>query len=82
MRPHVALTSMRRTMRQSVPAGPGATILTAKAVRAILAHVARLESRKARVDQAKALWPYCWRCRYHLVNCQCPLSDMESWHCP
>ena len=78
---------MRRSRRIAVPevlGGLGAKVpLTAgKYIRRILAHVARLEKRHHRLDQAKALWPYCWKCRYHLVNCQCPLSDMELWHCP
>ncbi len=70
----------RRMPIASVPARSGATILSAKAVRALLAHVKRLEARRSRVDQAQALWPRCWRCRHLLVRCQCPLSQMEDWY--
>ena len=51
--------------------------LSAKAVRAILAHMRRLETKRARLDHAKVTWPWCWRCRHLLVRCQCPLSTME-----
>ena len=56
------------------------TILSAKQVRQILAHAARLTKRKNRVDQAQALWPRCWRCRSLLVRCACPVADLELWY--
>jgi hypothetical protein len=53
--------------------------LSAKAVRALLAHMRRLQAKQARVDQARVTWPWCWRCRCLLVRCACPVVDMELW---
>ncbi len=55
------------------------TILSAKNVRLMLAHVKRLEKRQARVSRGQATWPWCWRCRCLLVRCECPVVDMELW---